>query len=92
MAYANESTRELAARSLAEKRNDAGADVLRFDPMKWRKWLEFEKLVGAGVYPLFVAQEWLASKQSKPLATGLTVSEAFAKYFSLCSQFANTRS
>ena len=83
LSYDTADAREIAARALADKLKKTGDVVLDFDPDEWRRYQDFRSLIGVGVDPILVAHEWLASKQGKPLATGLKVSEAFEKYLVL---------
>lgn len=80
MAYSDPEAREIAARAFVDKLKKSGDVVLDFDPEEWRRYQDFRKIIGANVDPVLVAHEWLASKQGKPVATGLSVSDAFAKY------------
>ncbi|WP_043586736.1 tyrosine-type recombinase/integrase [Geminisphaera colitermitum] len=81
--YPDEKAREIAAKDLADKRSKHGDVILTFDPAKWARYVEFQKIVGENVDPIVVAHEWRASKQGKPQAEGLTVSKALERYFTL---------
>lgn len=83
--FASARERELAARALADKRDRHGASILTFDPAQWRRWLEFHAVIGEGVDPLVVAHEWRELRQGMGAsgAGGLTVAEAFKRYFEL---------
>lgn len=83
LGFANEKAREQKARVLVEKREDHGREVLTFDPVKWRRFMEFEKIVGEEVDPVIVAHEWMKSKQGKPQASGKLVRDAVTDYFTL---------
>lgn len=81
--YATAADRETAARALEEKRLEHGSStVLSFDPEKWRRFLEAEKLVG-GADLVAVAKEWLVLRQGTNRAAGLTVAQAVEKYLEL---------
>lgn len=79
VAYDSEKARETAARALAEKRTEHGADVLTFDPREWRVWLAFKKAVG-DADPLRVAHEWIATNKRAAAFATTTIREASAKY------------
>lgn len=83
--YETEKARELAAKALDEKRSKHGDAVLTFDPDRWARYLQFQKIVGADVDPIIVAHEWRAHRQGIGVegATGMTVREAFKKYLAL---------
>jgi hypothetical protein len=78
-AYESETAREKAARALAEKRTEHGADVLTFDPKEWLLWLAFKEAV-QGVDPLGVAHEWLAANKKAAEFAATTIAEASARY------------
>ncbi|MDF9827941.1 site-specific recombinase XerD [Ereboglobus sp. PH5-10] len=80
--FKDAAAREVAARDLAEKREKHGTDVLAFDPKRWARYLDFQKLVGDETDPIIVAHEWLAYRQGigKGGAQSLTVREAYVKY------------
>lgn len=61
--FKTEKDRETIARELAAKKEEHGTAILDFDPVKWRTWLEFERMVGADTDPLRVASEWLAARE-----------------------------
>ena len=79
VAYSSEAAREKAAKALAEKRGEHGADVLTFDPKEWRVWLAFKQTIG-DVDPLRVAHEWLATNRRAAEFATLTICEASARY------------
>jgi hypothetical protein len=80
-AYPSEAKREKAAKSLTEKRSDHGADVLKFDPNEWRRWLTFRELIG-DADPVQVAQQWLAARDKHGVQASILVSEASERYLS----------
>jgi len=80
-AYPSEAKREKAAKSLTEKRSDHGADVLKFDPNEWRRWLTFRELIG-DADPVQVAQQWLAARDKH----GVQASFSFPRHPSATSQ------
>jgi hypothetical protein len=82
-AYKDEDARERAARALVERRQAHGDAILQFDPARWRRYLEFQAIVGADVDPIIVAHEWRASKQGTPRAVGMLATDAAAKYMTL---------
>ncbi|MDF9833096.1 site-specific recombinase XerD [Ereboglobus sp. PH5-5] len=81
--FADKKARELKAKELALMMEKHGEEVLSFDPTKWRKFLEFEKIVGAGTDPVVVAHEWRKSQQGEPKVIGKKVSEAVIEYLRL---------
>jgi len=83
--YPDTQAREIAAKALADKRKDHGTSVLTFDPKRWARYLDFQKLVGEDTDPILVAHEWLAYRQGidKSHAEGLTVNEACARYIAM---------
>jgi site-specific recombinase XerD len=78
-AFESPHAREKAAKALADKRSDHGADVLSFDPKEWRIWLTFKSAIG-NADPLQVAHEWLAARRSLAAIASITVREASARY------------
>ena len=78
-AYDSLRAREKAAKALADKRSDHGADVLTFDPREWRVWLAFKKVVG-DVDPLQVAHEWTAERRKNHVVSTITIGEASERY------------
>jgi site-specific recombinase XerD len=83
--YETEADREIAARSLADRLAEHGASViLSFEPNKWKRWLEFERIVGEDVDPVVVATEWKQARQGKAASlVGLWLQEAVERYFAL---------
>lgn len=80
MSFASEQDREEHARSLADKREEHGAEILMFDPKEWRRWCEFRELIG-DVDPFDVYREWLASRSSTGTPSGsITVAKAVEAY------------
>lgn len=77
--YASEAAREKAAKALAEKRTEHGAEVLTFEPKEWRVWLAFKKVIGEAD-PLQVAHEWVAERRKNVVMTSTTVREASIRY------------
>lgn len=78
--FADEPSREGAARALAEKREDFGNEILSFDPREWRTWLAFKAKI-AGADPMLVAREWLVHRQGRGLSTGdVVVESAVVRY------------
>jgi hypothetical protein len=82
-AYATEEERELVAKDLAVKLQRAGDAVLEFNEDKWKRYLEFQKIVGQDVDPILAAHEWRAARQGTPKREGLFVAEAVTRYFAL---------
>lgn len=82
--YKTAKDREVAAREIVAKRERHGSAVLSFDPEKWRRACEAEKLVG-GVDLVDVAKEWLILRQGTNKVPGLTVAAAVEKYLALRS-------
>lgn len=78
-AYESETAREKAAKALAEKRSDHGADVLSFNPREWRVWLAFKDVIG-DADPLQVAHEWAAARRKDAVIASITVREASDRY------------
>ena len=78
-AYPSEAAREKAAKALAEKRNEHGADVLTFDPKEWRVWIAFKEVIG-DADPLQVAHEWTAARRQTAVVESITVCEAADRY------------
>src|SRR4051812_5413784 len=62
--FATAEEREDAARSLAEKREEYGKEILNFNPREWREWLAFKAKIG-DADPMQVAHEWLATRGGK---------------------------
>jgi site-specific recombinase XerD len=83
-AYGSESVREIAARALADKREEFGAAVMTFSPREWQTWQEFRAEIGEAE-PMQVAREWKALRQGAGTdrAAGLTVAQAVAEYLRL---------
>lgn len=79
--FADEAAREKVAKAMAEKKAEHGNAILGFDPVKWRRWLEFEHMVG-GADPLRVAAEWLAQRTGSDAAadSSKTVAAAWQEY------------
>jgi site-specific recombinase XerC len=76
--FATEEDREIAARALADKREDHGTEILKFDPREWRRWLEFKQQAPADMQPMEILREWQnACGKSR---AGITVSEAVKEY------------
>lgn len=87
-AFATATEREQFARDLVGRKEQFGTDGLNFDPVRWRSYLELEKLCEAeGSDPRTVFMEWRDLKREKELATGatvgMTVAEAWPKYSEL---------
>jgi site-specific recombinase XerD len=78
-AYPSEAAREKAARALAEKRSEHGADVLTFDPKEWRVWMAFKDVIG-DAEPLQVAHEWVSARQKAGVIASITVRDASDRY------------
>jgi hypothetical protein len=78
--FATEEDREIAARSLTDKREDHGREILTFDPREWRRWLSFLELAG-DTDPLLIVREWQAFRTDKGLPTAsINVADAVAQY------------
>ena len=77
--------REIVARDLAFKVEKHGVAVMDFDPARWLRYLEFQKIVGEDTDPILVGHEWLASRQGIGTAgaTAITVRDAWTKYRAL---------
>lgn len=74
--------REVFAKDLAEKLAEHGsAAVLAFDPVEWKRWLEFKRIVGDDVDPLAVAVEWKQQRQGRAGSVyGIELPSAVDKY------------
>ncbi|MDF9827503.1 site-specific recombinase XerD [Ereboglobus sp. PH5-5] len=83
LGFKDKASREIKARSLAEARDAHGSEVLTFDPVLWRKYREFQAIVGEGVDPVIVAHEWKKSKQGTARIESLVLTDAVTKYFAL---------
>lgn len=78
--FATEAEREAAARALADKREQHGAEILNFDPREWRRWLEFKARAG-DVDPFDILHEWQAQCGNSALpAASLKVADAVEQY------------
>lgn len=82
--FDNELDRELAAKALAEKREQFGKEVLTFDPVEWRDWLQAkEQLEGADL--LTVIREWKEGRREAKVTESVKVADAIKSYLEMRS-------
>lgn len=70
--------RETAGKALAAKLEQHGREILTFDPVEWRRWLEFRRIVGEADLAE-IAHDW-KERQAAKAAADLPVAEAAERY------------
>lgn len=76
--FADAEAREKHAKHLADLTLRHGSEVLNFDPLEWRRWLELKEKL-AGMDPMDLYREW-QSLSGNPGGAPMTVEKAVKTY------------
>lgn len=82
VAFSNPEDREKKAKSLTSNVKKYGEDTLSFNPIEWRKWMEFKRLVNDSD-PIVIAHHWLQYQQGATPIQSKKISDAVTGYLRL---------